>query len=116
MSGYYSFQLTVPQVVTLTYNLSVEVKQVDVDATILETIYPDSDDQTTGKSVGLQTGQECLFADIVYNSNVTHDYMFLEVNVEPCLDAGIGVFATFCSPAIGGFFCTYLLRNVEPNC
>ena len=79
---------------TLTYNLSVEIKQVDVDAlngTILETIYPDSDDQTTGKSVGLQTGQECLFADIVYNSNVTHDYMFLEVNVEPRLDAGIGI-------------------------
>ena len=53
-------------------------KTGDVDAlngTILETIYPDSDDQTTGKSVGLQTGQECLFADIVYNSNVTHDYM-----------------------------------------
>ena len=84
MNDYYSFQLRVPQVVTLTYNLSVEVKQVDVDAlnrTILETIYPDSDDQTTGKSVGLQTGQECLFADIVYNSNVTHDYTFLEVNV-----------------------------------
>ena len=93
-NDYYSFQLRVPQVVTLTYNLSVEVKQVDVDAlngTILETIYPDSDDQTTGKSVGLQTGQECLFADIVYNSNVTHDYMFLEVNVEPRLDAGIGI-------------------------
>ena len=50
MNGYYSFQLRVPQVVTLTYNLSVEVKQVDVDAlngTILETIYPDSDDQIT---------------------------------------------------------------------
>ena len=94
MNGYYSFQLRVPQVVTLTYNLSVEVKQVDVDAlngTILETIYPNSDDQTTGKSVGLQTGQECLFADIVYNSNVTHDYMFLEVSVEPRLDAGIGI-------------------------
>ena len=45
----------------------------------------------TGKSVWLQTGQECLFADIVYNSNVTHDYMFLEVNVEHCLDAGIGI-------------------------
>ena len=82
MNGYYSFQLRVPQVVTLTYNLSVEIKQVDVDATnstILGTII--SDDQWTGKSVGLQTGQECLFADIVYNSNVTHDYMFLEVNV-----------------------------------
>ena len=82
MNGYYSFQLRVPQVVTLTYNLSVEIKQVDVDATnstILGTII--SDDQGTGKSVGLQTGQECLFADIVYNSNVTHDYMFLEVNV-----------------------------------
>ena len=50
----------------LTYNLSVEIKQVDVDAlngTILETIYPDSDDQTTGKSVWLQSGRECLFAD-----------------------------------------------------
>ena len=80
---------------TLTYNLSVEVKLVDVDAlngTILETII--SDDQTTGKSVGLQSGQECLFADIVYNSNVTHAYMFLEVNVEPRLDAGIGMKST----------------------
>ena len=60
MNGYYSFQLRVPQVVTLTYNLSVEIKQVDVDAlngTILETIYPNSDDQITGKSVGLQSGQ-----------------------------------------------------------
>ena len=28
---------------------------------------------------------------MVYNSNVTHDYMFLEVNVEPRLDAGIGI-------------------------
>ena len=85
-------QLRVPQVVTLTYNLSVEIKQVDVDAlngTILGTII--SGDQATGKSVGLQTGQECLFAYIVYNSNVTHDYMFLEVNVEPRLDAGIGI-------------------------
>ena len=27
----------------------------------------------------------------MYNSNVTHDYMFLEVNVEPRLDAGIGI-------------------------
>ena len=64
----------------------------DVDATnstILGTII--SDDQTTGKSVGLQSGQHCLFADIVYNSNVTHDYMFLEVNVEPRLDAGIEI-------------------------
>ena len=95
-NDYYSFQLRVPQVVTLTYNLSVEIKQVDVDAlngTILETII--SDDQTTGKSVGLQTGQECLFADIVYNSNVTHDYTFLEVSVEPRLDAGIGMKSTW---------------------
>ena len=75
-------QLRVPQVVTLTYNLSVEIKQVDVDAlngTILGTII--SDDQATGKSVGLQSGQHCLFANIVYNSNVTHDYTFFEVNV-----------------------------------
>ena len=39
----------IPHVVTLIYNLSVEIKQVDVDAThstVLGTIYPDSDDQT----------------------------------------------------------------------
>ena len=93
-NDYYSFKLRVPQVVTLTYNLSVEVKQVDIDATnstILGTIYPNSDDQTTGKSVGLQSGQQCLFADIVFNSNITHDHTFLEVNIEPRLDAGIGI-------------------------
>ena len=57
------------------------MKQVDVDgtkSTILGTIIPDSDDQTTGKSVGLQSGQQCLFAGIVYNSNITHDYTFLK--------------------------------------
>ena len=64
---------------------------MDVDAIILGTIIPDSDDQTTGKSVGFQSGQQCLFASIVYNSNITHDYMFLEVNVEPRFDAGIGI-------------------------
>ena len=50
---------------TLTYNLSVEIKQVDVDVTngtILGTTYPNSDDQTTGKSVGLQPEKHCLFA------------------------------------------------------
>ena len=67
-NNYYSFRFRVPQVVTLTYNLSVEVKQVDVDATkstILGTIYPDSDDQTICKSVELQSGQHFLFAYIV---------------------------------------------------
>ena len=57
----------------LTYNLSVEIKQVDVDATnstILGTIYPDSDDQTTGKSVGFnQDNTVCLPTSCIYNSN-----------------------------------------------
>ena len=52
----------------------------------LGTIYPDSDDQTTGKSVGFQTGQHCLFS---YTQETT--IRSLKVHAEPRFDTGIEI-------------------------
>lgn len=93
-SDYYSFKIRVPEFVTVTYNLSVEIKEVDIDAingTLLGTIDPDSDDQTIGNALKLSSGQHCLFADIQYSSNITHDYTFLEVHIQSRLDASVGI-------------------------
>jgi hypothetical protein len=97
-SDYYTINFLLPKGITLVYNITVNIKQIDVDAvntTLLGTFKSSDGDQTIRDTVKLGTGKHCLFADIQTSSNATsQDYTTLELQAEPRVNAGVGITVT----------------------
>ena len=94
-SDYYAVHFSVPAEVTLTYSLSMEIRQIDVETindTLFGAINARSDDQVVGESVKFGIGQYCLLADVwESNRQATHNYTTLETHMEPRVAAGVAI-------------------------
>ncbi|CAI8011202.1 hypothetical protein GBAR_LOCUS7269 [Geodia barretti] len=94
-SDYYSFRFIVPQAVTLTYNLTLMIRQIDLDAfnaTLVGTIGFNSDDQRAGEKIKFGTGEYCVFASIHESAYpATYNYTTLDTHTQPRISAGVGV-------------------------
>ena len=98
-SDYYTLKFEKPKDVTLTYNVSLEVRQIDTDAentTLLGVIGRTNHNQTVGTTIKLGYGDYCLFADIQGSSHTTtRNYTTLETHLEPRVDAGVSITVLF---------------------
>ena len=96
---YYTIYFSPPKGVTLHYNITMTIRQIEVDAvnnsTLLGVFKPSNGDQTLKDGIKFQSGRYCLFADIQKSSNATsQDYTTLEVETGPRVNAGAGITAT----------------------
>ena len=111
-SDYYTINFLLPKGITLMYNITENIKQIDVDAvntTLLGTFKSSNSDQTIRDRVELGTGQHCLFGDIRTSSNATsQDYTTLEIQAKPRVDAGVGITTS----ALLVFFVVVLLCEI----
>jgi hypothetical protein len=112
-SDYYSFRFIVPQAVTLTYNLTLMIRQVELDAinaTLVGTIGFNSDDKRAGEKIKFGTGEYCVFASIHESAYPwTYNYTTLDTHTQPRIAAGVGV--TVCVLLV--FFLMVLLAEVS---
>ena len=105
-NDYYSVRFSsISSDITLTYNLTMTIKQVDLDdvnSTWTGTTYDDG--QSVGESIKLGTGKYCLFADIQDSSRLkTHNYTTLETHMQPRVGVVLGVTGIlFLAFVIGG--------------
>lgn len=94
---YYSVKIVVHRGqsdVTLNYNLTMNIKQLDIDSlnsSVIGIIKHDSDEKKI-KAISLGNSQYCLFADIMESTiNSTYNYTTIETHLQPRHDAGVGV-------------------------
>ena len=93
---YYSMKFIVRDDVTFTYNLTMTIKQVDIEAinntTIVGILYPDNDeDQETSKTISFGTENLCLFADIKESIPSINNYTTLQTHLKPRYGTALGI-------------------------
>ena len=94
---YYSIQFSrgVSGSVDLTYNLTVEIQHIDMQAlntTPVGTLDPTSEVNKISKSFGFGTGKYCLFGDIHESTDTsTHNFTSLETHVGRRVGPGVGI-------------------------
>ena len=128
IKDYYSVKFLPPPHVSLTYNLTMQVRSLNIDdlrnTSFVGTIEPDDDSEVIDIPIGLGTSQYCLFAYIQESSDPLSDnYTSILVNPVPrpvALVISVSLTAFFfLIIMVGVIICCYLVcaeGRIHSNC
>lgn len=97
--NYYSFKFYGSDDISVTYNVTMTVKQLDIsaiNATLVGVFKPKNNEKEKAvKTISFGTGKKCLFADVQETSlKSTNNYTTLETHLEPRYSAALGITIT----------------------